>query len=332
MTNTKDQIDPNWPTIFDLASQIPYLDLSVRGQGKKNRPSVAQGLVPEPFPSDKPYLFASVSQILSLRVPILEIDGGVRGFQRTKMVRHARDIARALHRGEEMPPSIISIFPDGLAYMSEGQHRALGSVIAGVPLECVVKQRTVAEARQLFTNQTKAKNVKSDNTLLTGNSALELYIQDALTTEKHPWSDIVGINATELRISPTSMAVIVGSYVFNSVHNGIRHYVGLPDDQWNDKYADELVRLIRPFGTKSTNPLAFRGVPLRAIAFAAIWIIRRNETWRGEKDFERWRSHMPKFDFAKYPHILNREHDLGHELVKHWNKRLPEARVVRANS
>lgn len=332
MTKSKDVIDPNWPTIFELASQIPYMDLSVPGQGKKNRPSVAQGLVPEPFPIDKPYFFASVPQILSLRVPILEIDGGIRGFQRGKGIHHAREIARAINAGKEMPPALISVFPDGLAYIGEGQHRALGAVIAQMPLECVVKKRAVADARELFSNQTKAKNVKTDNTLLTGNSPLEIYIQDALTTDKHLWSDMVGLQASDLRMSPTTMANIVGAYVFNALHNGVRSFVSKPESQWDEKYANELARLIQPFGTKVTNPLAFRGNPLRAISYAAVWIIRRNPAWRGDKDFERWRAHMPKFDFAKYPHILNKEHDLAHEMVRHWNKRLPEARLVRPNS
>jgi hypothetical protein len=327
---TKDEIDPKWPTIFELAAQIPEVDLRSPGRtrGGKNRPHVAKGLEPEPFPTDQPYFYASVPQILSLRVPVIEINGGIRGFQREKMSIHARQIARAMLQGKEMPPVIVSVFPDGKGYLTEGQHRAIGAIIARMPLEVVVKQRTVAQARELFANQTKARRVKSDDTLLTGDSPLELYIQDALTSDDHPWSDLVGQRATDRRISPTTMAISVGAYVYNSMNNGISFYSVRPLEQWDEKKANELSRLIRPFGTKQTNPMAFRGSSIRAIAYAALHIVRRNPEWRGDRDMERWRSHMPKFDFGKRPHLLSKENEMSIEMVAHWNKRLPKDRLV----
>jgi hypothetical protein len=43
---------------------------------------------------------------------------------------------------------------------------------------------------------------------------------------------------------------------------------------------------------------------------------------------ERWIRHMPLFDFAKYPHLLGKEQELGLMMVEHWNKRLPAERKV----
>ena len=129
MTPMKDQISPHWPTIFELASTIQQIDLhapSARRKGGPNRRAVTHGLIPEPFPVQEGYFVVTPAQLASLKVPKIEVGADIKGFQRDKMNTHARKIARALLDGIEIPPITVSIFPDGEAYVGDGQHRALG--------------------------------------------------------------------------------------------------------------------------------------------------------------------------------------------------------------
>jgi len=335
MMQTHD-LSAKWPTVFELAAQIPQVDLTgKRARGGKNRPPVTQGLVPEPFPFREGYFEVTPEQLSSLLVPKIEVDGDIRGFQREKTNAHARKIARALHQGEEMPPISCTIFVDEKGdvmvqhvYLDDGQHRALGAVIARHPLEVIVKRRTVEQARKLFANQSKAKSLRSDDTLLTGNSPLELYIQDAVTSDDHPWSDLVAAYKSDRKMTPTSMGIIVGAFVHNSMNMGVQYHVNRPEEDFDVNQADRLASLVRSFGNRSTNPLAFRARSLRAISYAAIHVFRRNPNVRDD-DVERWKRHMPHFDFGKFPSLLNREQELAVALVDHWNKRLPEERKVK---
>jgi hypothetical protein len=325
----KDEISDSWPTIYELASQIGQIDLEAsRFRGGKNRPPSTKGLTPVPFPKREGYFNATPEQVASLRVPKIEVNGDIRGFQREKVNAHARKIAKAMLEGEEMPPIIVSLFPDGNAYVDDGQHRALGAVIARKPIEVVVKRRSVEQARRLFANQGRAKKVSHNDTLLTGDSAIEIYIQDAVTRDDHPWSDLVAPYSSDRKMTPTSMAIIVGAFSYNAINQGVNFYVEKSRQEFNHEMADALAALIRCFGHKGTNPLAFRARSLRAIAYAAIHIFRRNPGVQ-DKDWARWAKHMPTFDFAKYPHLLNKEGELSQILIEHWNKRLPEARKVR---
>lgn len=331
MTDSKEQISPNWPTIFELASTIQAIDLNAPASHRKggpNRRSVTHGLTPVPFPVKEGYFIATPEQIASLIVPKTEVGLDIKGFQRGKVNAHARKIAKSLLDGKEVPPILLSIFPDGKVYLDEGQHRCLASIIARKPLEVVVKKRTVEQARELFANQSRAKRLKSDDTLLTGNSAIELYLQDALTTDQHPWSSLVSAYPSPVRMTPTSMTLIVGSFVHNTMSLSTPWHTSRPTEAFDPRLADQLARLVQAFGNKTTNPLAFRAKSLRAITFAAVHIIRRNDNWLGHKDEERWLRHMPNFDFSRWAHILNREVELSLALVDHWNKRLPESRRV----
>lgn len=329
----KSDLSPTWPTIFELGSTIPQIDLNRLGRpagGRKNAPPITKGLIPEPFPAKEGYFEATPAQLASLRVPKIEVGSDIKGFQREKINQHVRKIAAALHSGEEVPPLILSIFPDGLVYVDDGQHRALAALVVRKPLEVVVKRRTVEQARKLFTSQGKAKNIRTDDTLLTGDSALELYIQDALTSTNHPWSDLVTLNRnTSTRMTPTTMGNMIGAFVFNTFNQGVTFYTTRNDHDFDPKKADLLAELVRVFGTHATNPFAFRGRVLRTISYAATHVFWRNPASQYEKDVIRWKKHMPQFDFAKYPHLFNRESELTLVLVEHWNKRLPVERRVK---
>lgn len=330
---SKNDISDDWPTIFQLAAQIPEMDLTRVGKQatvRKNANPVTNGLLPAEFPAKEGYFTVTPEQLCSLIVPKVTVNGQIVGFQREKVNAHARKIARAMKKGEEMPPIIVSIFPDGKAYVDDGQHRALGAIIARCSLEVIVKHRTVAQARKLFTNQGRAKNLRSDDTLLTGDSPLELYIQDALTAANHPWSTLVSISGggSNLRMTPTTMAQMIGVFVYNAFNQGASYYVARPVEEFDEKMANRLADLVKAFGNKTTNPLAFRGRSLRAIAYAATHIFRRNPNVKPE-DWERWMRHMPQFDFSKYPHLLGKESDMAMALIEHWNKRLPQDRRVK---
>jgi hypothetical protein len=331
MNPATDQLSSNWPTIFELASTIQQIDLhSPSGRrvgGGRNRAVVTKGLTPEPFPLKEGYFSVTPEQIASVRVPRVEVGETIKGFQRDKVNRHARKIARALIDGTELPPLMISIFPDGNAYVDDGQHRALGSVIARRSVEVVVKHRTVDQARQLFANQSRAKKLKSDDTLLTGNSAIELYLQDAVTSDDHPWTQLVTPYAAGRGMTPTSMVVCVGAFVFNTMTLSPTYFTSQDENDFDTRLADKLARLIEVFGVRTTNPLAFRAKSLRAITYSAIHIFRRNPNAKSN-DEDRWIRHMPLFDFGTYPHLLNREVELSLALVDHWNKRLPAERKV----
>lgn len=333
MPELRDQLSPTWPTIFELASSIQQIDLNRLGRPggmRKNAPPVTQGLVPEPFPAKVGYFEATPEQIASLRVPKVEVGSEVKGFQREKINQHVRKIAAAMRDGEEMPPVILSIFPDGNVYVGEGQHRALAAIVVRQNLEVIVKRRTVDQARKLFTNQGKARGLRTDDILLTGDSPLELYIQDALTSDDHPWSHLVTQGrATNTRMTPTTMGMMVGAFVYNAFNQGVSYYTNRPDSDFDTKQADLLAELVTVFGNRSTNPFAFRGRTLRAIAYSATHVFRRNPATKGSEDVARWKRHMPQFDFAKYPHLLSREGELTMTLVEHWNKRLPEERRVK---
>jgi len=331
MNSLKDQISPNWPTIFELASTIPQIDLNTL-RGAKNRPPVTQNLIPTEFPVQEGYFEASPEQLASVIVPKVEVTNEVRGFQREKVNAHARKIAQAMLAGEEMPPVMLSIFPDDKVYVDDGQHRMLASMITRMPLEVVVKRRTVEQARKIFAAQSRAKALRRDDTLLTGDSPLELYIQDALTSDDHPWSALVGVRATRYRMSPTTMAASAGAYGFNSLAMSINDFIRRPEKEFDEQRAATMADLIHAFGSKTTNPVAFKGGVIRAITLAAVHIFLRTDTAPTAKDYARWMTVMPGFDFFKHPHLLSKEHQLSVVMVDHWNKRLPEARRVRPAS
>jgi hypothetical protein len=128
-------------------------------------------------------------------------------------------------------------------------------------------------------------------------------------------------------MTPTTAAQCIGSYVYNSF-SGISSLTRKGDAEFDEKLGHQLATFVKVFGNSQTNPLAFKGRSLRAIAFAAVWIFRRNPAVK-DGDVERWKQRMPQFEFAKYPHLLGKEQEMALMMVEHWNKRLPEERKVK---
>lgn len=328
-----------YPTVYEVASDIGVIDLENRGRGKKasSHKFVTDGLQPEPFPLKEGYYEATPEQLASLKVPVITVGDKVVGFQRDARdsKAHARDMAKAMKDGKEFPPIIVSLTKNSEtgeeeAIVSDGQHRSVAAIIARQSCEVVVKHREEDAAKNMFSDQTKSKRIRHDHTLLTGNSPLELYIQDALTSDDHPWSNMIsptGKASDRRRISPVTAATMIGAYVYDSMSAGVNNYIKRSVDGFDEEKANELAELVKAFGNKMSNPDAFRSRSLKSITYAAIYIFHRNPSVK-DSDKKRWMDWMPRFAFREHSHLWNNDQQLAQALVAHWNKRLPVDRKV----
>lgn len=333
--------DQKYPTVYEIASDIAVVDLEARGRGKKQRQSksktVTQGLTPSPFPMKEGYYEATPEQLASLKVPVITVGNQVTGFQRDarESKSHVRDMAKAMLDGKEFPPIIVSITTNSVtgeeeAIVSDGQHRSVAAIIARQPCEVVVKHREETSAKNMFSDQTKSKRIRHDHTLLTGDSPLELYIQDALTSDDHAWSDMIsstGGSTDKRRMSPVTAAGMIGAYVFDSMSASVNNYIKRSNQDFDVEKANELAELIKAFGNKLTNPDAFRSRSLKSTTYAAVYIFQRNPSIK-DTDKKRWMEWMPRFSFKEYAHLWGNDQQLAQALVAHWNKRLPADRKV----
>lgn len=337
MTQVVDGVYTSWPTLYGIGKQILDVDVTAPRNDRAGRPnsefrSVVDGMTPEAFPTREGTFYATPEQLLSLKVPLLEqIDGDLVGFQRTHNNLHVRKIARGILDGKEITPITVSIFPDGNPYVTDGQHRSLGAIVSRTPVRVDVRHRTVEQANELFTNQRLSRKLSQDQVILTGTSPLELYIQDAVTSDDHPWSNLVGTgkvgDGVAYKMSPTTAALVIGFFSYNVLSSTVSRLVDR-EDSFDKLRADKMARLLSAFGTKQTNELAWRANPLRSIAATAVHVFLRNPNATAD-DERRWIRHMGTFDFGKYPHLLNKgDSELTQHLVAHWNKRLTQERKI----
>lgn len=310
------------PTLYEIAK--PFKHAGPGGKVNKNSESIVKGLRPATAPPNPGYRILTPEQIAGLHVPVLARNNGdIKGYQREATVRHARKMAVAQARGRELPPMQISLV-NGRAEVSDGQHTGLASIINRTPHPAIIKSRTEAEAKRLFADQRKAKAISKDTIVLAADGLFAEYVQEAVTSDgDHPWGDIVAEKRSSTRISPSQMERLVTGYCTGVVQVWGSDMPG--DDRFDRGAADRLASLLRAFGSRSENPLAWAPVSLRAITSAAVKILRRS----GERpaDIERWGRVMARFPFARYAHITTSP-ELAKELVRHWNKRLSESRQV----
>lgn len=317
------------PTIFDLASTIYTVESHGKVSGRRiqdgTAPVVTAGLKPMRAPAQEGLHLFKPEELLSLYVHQIAINGRVIGYQREVHVPHARRVAAALLDGKPMP--LIHVALDGRGRMAivDGQHRALGAVIARTPIEGVVKRMDKTEQAELFFGQRNARTVDPNVLVLAGSSAYARYVQEALENSGHAWNGMVSANRTsKTRIGPYAMFQLVLRYVAN-VETGGAKLTAHVEDRWDRGFADELAPLIACFGNKQTNPLAFRPSTLQAIGATAMHVFRRHD--RHPDDFERWQHLMPVFPFDAWLHIRTQRHMVGH-LLDHWNKRLSSTRRI----
>lgn len=317
-------------TIQEICESIPQLDeggrfTSAQAQVRGERvPTVVDGLKAKRPPVTEGLHTFTPAELLTLRVPKLEVNHAIHGYQRDDDRRHARRIAKSMLEGRRIPEIKVAVDGKGVLWVVDGQHRSMGAVIAGKPLRAVVERLSKEEQAQLFADQRRAKPVDRNVLILAGNGPYERYIQTACTDNRHPWTEIVSANPrSNTRISPYSALGLLTSYVGNAVGTRITSSMV---ERWDESLADELAPLIQCFGNKQTNPPAFRAAALNGIGQTAMHVFRRNEHAQSG-DHERWVVHMAKFPWERYMHVRTAA-DFNFHLVQHWNKRLNQSRKV----
>lgn len=306
-------------TISEVATALRY-------KGEKSQRPISEGLGTKPFPLAEGFIAEVLpEQLMSLHVPRLEVRGDkIEGYQRPVSRRHVTNIQRTLEQGKEVPPILVSIY-DSKAWLTDGQHRALGAVAARVPIAAVVQKRTMLEQIGLFANQARARRPSSDLLILRGSGPYEEYIQDAVTDPKkqHPWSKLVASKAGDpRRVSPTTTRRMLYAYVGLTTNYSPSKSV---EDRWDENAANELGVLFGIFGNRESNPHAFSSTGAQGIALAAAYAIRRQGS--DPEDIDRWIRWMPKFPFTNFAYIKSPP-ELADRLLAHWNKRLSEDKRV----
>ena len=316
-------------TVHDLCKEIPQLDENRKfNVGRHNKgekiPSVAEGLTPKRASVREGIYRFSPEELLSLHIPTVSVNGTVRGYQRPFVRDHARKIAVALLNGKALPEITVAVDGNGVMSAVDGQHRAVGGVIAGMPIVGIVRRMSKDEQKQLFADQRKAKPVDRNVLILAGTNPYERYIQRAVADNDHAWKLIVSSSpASKTRISPYSMLSLLAHYVGNASST---NFSPAMEERWDKDLADELAPLIACFGNRQTNPAAFQATAIRGIGAASMYIFRRNPNLQ-ESDYRRWVNHMPKFPWEQHAFVRTGA-DWTFRLVQHWNKRLHASRRV----
>jgi hypothetical protein len=307
-------------TIFDIASKIPTLQ-----NDRATKIPVTKGLKPSAPPSKVGLVTLTPSQAASVVVPRLHLEAGeFSGYQRTINVRHARAIARAMDDGYPMPA--VHLATDGNGgdlVVVDGQHRLVASLISLVPIKAVIDVMDPEEQARLFTGQRSAATVNRSTMVLAGSTELDKYVQEAClcsaTGDPHPWSELVSWSPGGSRyLSAAQVHDLVGAYCANRLAHGGLHQnkTGLAFDQ---KLADELGTLLRQLGTRKTNPLAFKPMPVRSLASLAVLAIRRADPLRRAGEVDRWVKRMPGAPYSEWQWI-RRDVEYLAQLVTYYNK------------
>jgi hypothetical protein len=271
----------------------------------------------------------SPEQLLSIRVPVQKITGGhVTGYQRHLDSYKARRAAERIKNDPEYEKTIgtpeVSIDGNGQAFYTDGQHRAAGAVIARKPLVVRVTKRSETQARQLFADQRYATKPSANVQIFNGTGPFEEYIQDAVTDPQHPWNRL--ISTAQKGGSPSKMSAagalsMLKIFVGRSAHFGNTVGGGGVEDRFEEKAADQLAVLVSAFGTRQTNPLAYKASALRAIALTAKAVFRDREPHKDDE--QRWVTHMTRFPFHAFASITSAS-ELSLRMKLHWNKSLSE--------
>jgi hypothetical protein len=310
--------------LFDIGKEIQRTD--DRGKVTTTSPPITEGLKPGHFPLKEGYHVVTPEQLASLNVPRVEIiNGRIHGFQRPEITKpHVRRISRAMEAGEPMEVLEVGLYKNS-AWLVDGQHRGLAALMSRLPLPVVARKLSVEEMESLFSNQTKSKRINPSLTVQTAKTDFARYVQDAITENKHPWNSLVTAQmSSQKKLTAHQVHEAVVHYVGNSLGSHTRTLV--ESAKFDKELSDELATIYKAFGTKNTNPLAFRPVAVRAITGAAILIIRRGGS--RPKDIKRWKNWMPLFPWNEYMGIRSSK-DLTVFLVRHWNKRLSKENRVK---
>lgn len=296
--------------------------LQGHGYSRKDPTPITKGLKREKYPTDtEGYRIATPEQLASILVPVQEIvEGEIIGFQRPLDVRRARRIADALRRDEPMATIEIALHGNA-AWATDGQHRAAGAIIARMPVPTLARHLDEKKMKALFASQAKASNVNASTLVLSASDPFSEYVQDAVTSQDHPWSWLVSYTvSSKSKLTPSQMRGIVGSYVTGTMTQWGSKGAAQVERKFDRERADELAEIVGAFGGKEANRPAYRVHALRAMTYAAVLIIRRHHH-DDPSAITRWTKHMPKFRFDRYL-AVNSAQEMVPLLIAHWNKRL----------
>lgn len=324
----KSKADNPHPTLYEILESVNTL--GYKGRGKPVTP--VEGMKPKGISLKEGLTTLSPEQMLTLRIPIQRVEPGViNGYQRHLNAARAREFARWLQVNPDYLRVLgtveVSIDTDGNAYLTDGQHRAAGAVMAKMPLRAILTRRTDDEARRLFALQAKASRPNRNVLIFDSDGIFEEYIQDAVTNVNHPWHALV--TSAQQGTSKTRMSA-------TAAYNMLRVYVGrmggqqmfvsaAAEERFDKDAADHLAVLMSAFGTRQSNPLAWSASGLRAIAASARLVFREREPHPGDTD--RWVRHMSRFPFMQYAYLRGYT-DLTEKMVAWWNKNLQAERKV----
>lgn len=325
----------SFPTVYELATQVKERQRGKRGRATANTPSITKGLTPIPFENKVGYRVVSPAELASLRVPVATIGATVTGYQRALKPTHAFEIAWAMQDGSPMATLDISLDEEGTAFITDGQHRCIASIISGIPLEVVVKQRSQAQAREMFINQTFAKKLDKSHTVLVGTDPMSLYVQDALTDPNHAWHHMVGERDYH-KLTPSMMHRQITSYGCNTLGSLTPALTAKVGQRFDKARADELAEILGVFGKDQSgnfsvrnHPIAYKRAHLSGITQAAVCIMIRASDVHPAADKERWMRHMPLFNWAVNAGHLSASKPISEALIDHWNKKMSARRVTR---
>lgn len=314
-------------SIYDIGKEVKKTD--DKGRVNKNSPSIVSNVRPQKPELKEGYRIFGPNQLASLLVPRQELTANqtIAGFQRDITRPHIRRIGESLQRGDPMPALELAIYRNSL-WIVDGQHRALGAIIANEKIPVLIRKLDADQMRKLFASQARARKVNPSTLILSSDNPYAEYVQEAVTSsnlDQSPWFDMVTHRTSSpTRLTPHQLFESITRYSANTVTSHIGGVVTAKEFQ-RDK-ADELSGLFKAFGSKKSNPLAFRPISIRAITYAAILIVRRGGS--DSEDIHRWKSHMPSFPWSEYSH-LRQSKDLAVQLIFHWNKRLHESNKIK---
>lgn len=282
--------------------------------------SVTDGLTPRPAPLKPGLHLLTPAQVAGLAINAIRIDHHVEGYQRELKVAHARKIARKLADGHPMPPILYALDEgDVTAEIIDGQHRAAAAIIARQPIWGVCFEATPEERAKLFASQGAARKIDNVTLILSGDQPWHRYMQDVLINTEHAWADIASQygSASTIRIDQAYALMI--RFVC-----GVNHPGSLDEQlshRWNHVRANLLPQLLVACGQKRSNPHAWTAIALRSLVATATLVVDDFAT------VERWKAHMPAFDFAGHRHIRSTR-EFSERLVEHWNRGLKRSDQV----
>ncbi len=328
-------------TIHEICSAIYQVNPATGKTSPRNPKRITDGLTPASVRRvrHEGIYTLTVEEILSVEVERLSVvDGEIVGYQRDEnnfVLGHARAIGRAITKGRSIAPPTLAL-DNGKLYAPDGQHRLVGTVIAGEPMRVVVEQLDEQERKDRFADQSLAKRPGQEVLILgrADSDPFAAYIKAAIEADiqgvHHNLGDYVAMRASKTRLGvPTVYDWIAGYCLGAHRHDHHRMLLELTPDEFRKRtdphLMDEAAKLLTAFGPKKDVHPRFGYLPatVRALRDVAVQGVRR-EVEQHDKAVTRWIRLMPKMKWDAMPIQVTRRNDVRHELAKRWNSHRPD--------